>query len=54
MASLREPLIGVGERSGQLRPYVRPIARRFAAGHHGCTHACQAPICRACSRHNAA
>ena len=22
-----EPLIGVGERSGQLRPYVRPVAR---------------------------
>src|SRR6201999_1905167 len=28
MALLRKPLIDVGERSGQLRPYVRPIARR--------------------------
>ena len=24
-----EPLIDVGERSGQLRPYVRPVARRL-------------------------
>jgi hypothetical protein len=28
LAFLYEPLIGVGERSGQLRPYVRPVARR--------------------------
>jgi len=28
MAFLREPLIDAGERSGQLRPYVRPVARR--------------------------
>jgi hypothetical protein len=24
-----EPLIDVGERSGQLRPYVRPVARHL-------------------------
>jgi hypothetical protein len=29
LAFLREPLIDVGERSGQLRPYVRPVARHF-------------------------
>jgi hypothetical protein len=28
MAFLREPPIDVGERSGQLRPYVRPVAQR--------------------------
>ncbi len=26
---LDEPLIDVGERSGQLRPYVRPVARHL-------------------------
>ena len=26
----------------------------LAAGHHGCALTCQAPICRACSRHTAA
>jgi hypothetical protein len=26
---LDEPLVNVGERSGQLRPYVRPVARRL-------------------------
>jgi hypothetical protein len=29
MAFLYEPPIDVGERSGQLRPYVRPVARRL-------------------------
>ena len=28
-AFLDEPLVNVGERSGQLRPYVRPVARRL-------------------------
>jgi hypothetical protein len=28
MAFVYEPPIDVGERSGQLRPYVRPVARR--------------------------
>jgi len=28
-AFLDEPLIDVGERSGQLRPYVRPVARHL-------------------------
>ena len=29
LAFLYEPLIDVGERSGQLRPYVRPVARHL-------------------------
>jgi hypothetical protein len=29
LAFLDEPLINVGERSGQLRPYVRPVARHL-------------------------
>src|SRR5256885_9865274 len=39
----------VGPASGQLRPYVRPVCAACAAGHHGCTPACQAPIRKACS-----
>ena len=51
LAFLQESLIDADERSGQLRPYVRPVARHFVAGHHGGSHACQAPIFEACSRH---
>src|ERR1019366_7203883 len=29
LAFLHEPLIDVGEKSGQLRPYVRPVARHL-------------------------
>jgi hypothetical protein len=36
MAFLREPLIDVGEKSGQLRPYVRPVARRSPLAIMGC------------------
>jgi hypothetical protein len=38
MAFLREPLIDVGERSGQLRPYVRPVARRSPLAIMGCAY----------------
>jgi hypothetical protein len=38
MAFLREPLIDVGERSGQLRPYVRPVARRPPLAIMGCAY----------------
>ena len=40
-------------KSGQPRPYVRPARRGYAAGHHGCARAWQAPISRACSGHRA-
>jgi hypothetical protein len=33
------------KRSGQLRPYVRPVDANFVAGHHGCSLTCRAPIC---------
>jgi len=35
----------LSKRSGQLRPYVRPVDANFVAGHHGCSLTCQAPIC---------
>ena len=38
-------LFSIGEKSGQLRPYVRPVDANFVAGHHGCSLTCQAPIC---------
>ena len=41
----------IDEKPGQLRPYVRPVLTAFAAGHHGCSLTCQAPICLACSGH---
>ena len=40
----RTPPVGVAQRSGQVRPYVRPVLRGCAAGHHGCTLACRAPV----------
>jgi hypothetical protein len=33
------------QRSGQSRPLCLAYDAAIAAGHHGCTHACQAPIC---------
>jgi hypothetical protein len=32
------------KRSGQMRPYVRPVLWGLAPGHHGCALACQAPF----------
>src|SRR3954453_13258824 len=34
-------LFSIIERSGQLRPYVRPVDASFVAGHHGCSLTCQ-------------
>jgi hypothetical protein len=38
MAFLHEPLIEADERSGQLRPYVRPVARRSPLAIMGCAY----------------
>ena len=35
-------------------PLCPACCAAFAAGHHGCSLTCQAPICLACSRHTAA
>src|SRR4051794_32164057 len=37
------------EKSGSVAPLCPACHAVAAAGHHGCAHACQAPICTACS-----
>ncbi len=37
------------EKSGSGAPLCPACHTAAAAGHHGCAHACQAPICTACS-----
>jgi len=51
MTEVGKNLSALEKRSGQLRPYVRPVDASFVAGHHGCALTCQAPIWNAGSRH---
>jgi hypothetical protein len=44
VADVGKTLSALVRRSGQLRPYVRPVDASFVAGHHGCALTCQAPI----------
>jgi hypothetical protein len=44
IADVGKNLSASEKRSGQLRPYVRPVDASFVAGHHGCALTCQAPI----------
>jgi hypothetical protein len=48
----REALSDVGERSGQVRPYVRPVARHLPLAIMGVRMRVRPPILPACSRHN--
>src|SRR3712207_3778085 len=48
-----EAVIGVGERSGQLRPYVRPAARRLPVAIMGVRVRVRRQTMTACSGHGA-